>query len=155
MKDHIRGTFVGAPGDVFVAPQVYQDALQTFLQIPSVASLSFSPFVEEVDSHGVGKVENHQVVELLWPAPNDSLDPGHVRDMCVYASDPSFFNLMDRYPFPRGGLTKVFQSALTHEETISAHVSSLPWIHLGYPGDLNKHIVTMRPNTVWDNGTAA
>lgn len=138
VREHIKGPFVGMPGDVITRPAVYANALETFEKKTSEATLTFSPNLKEVDTHAVGKIQDGLVIELIKLSPNQIPDFQYLRDMNIYASDQNFFRLINNYPNKERSLSKSLARALADRHIFSANHTESPWIHIAYPDDLNK-----------------
>jgi len=140
VKHLIKGGFICAPGDIVALPNVYQNAIDIYSRDKSDGVISLSPDLDVIDTHGVGKVVDGNVVDLLWPTPS-VIAEGYFRDMTIWPGDQNFFKLMDTYVnVPRRGMSWVYIAALKDGRPLSGNVYRDPWLHMGYPGDMNKKI---------------
>lgn len=89
------------------------------------------------DTHGIGRIEGECVIELNWPPPEE-IKENSLRDMTIWASDKRFFDIIKQYPNPGKGIGYVFMNAVKDTRPIAGNKYDLPWIHLGYPCDLEK-----------------
>ncbi len=139
MEQITHGPFVGIPGDVIVLPQVYQSVLDMYLGAETVDMvMTLSPKLDEVDTHALVKERGGYVSNIEWPAKSVPEADTH-RDVTIYASDDKFFGYLSKYPRYGNAVVKSFADALEAEDIkIGAYVTELPWIHFGYPEDLNK-----------------
>lgn len=140
MEGHIKGLFVGLPGDVIVSPEVYRKAMEEFERSKAEVVISLSPRLSEADTHGLAVVEGGRVVKYLWPVNDPEPREGLLRDITVYASDGRFFKLLERYKNPNNGLGKVFACAVDNGSIIGTNYTETPWIHVAYPEDLYKKV---------------
>jgi NDP-sugar pyrophosphorylase family protein len=143
MREHVEGPFVAMPGDIVALPDAFEQAALQFAENDVEASMTLSPALDTVDTHGVGRIENGQVVELQWPPAPDP-DPGYQRDMTIWSSDKRFFELIEKYPSRGKSIGHVFMGAVRDRLPIAGNSYDLPWIHLGYEEDLKK---SMQGNT--------
>ncbi len=142
MEQITHGPFVGIPGDVIVLPQVYQNVLDIYLGADTVdLVMTLSPNLEEVDTHALVKEKAKYVRDIQWPAvgfPESDI----YRDVTIYGSDDKFFEYLNKYPNYGKAVVKSFADALNAEDIkIGAYVTELPWIHFGYPADLDKKAI--------------
>src|SRR3989344_7175709 len=139
MEKVMRGDFVCTPGDIIVAPEAYTKVYELFLKCDAEVTLALSSDVAVVDTHGVGKLRNLDLVEYSCPPP-ETLDLDHLRDTTIYASDKRMFALLNRFPLPGLGLCPIFEKFLEHRIPVQGVRYESPWIHIGYPEDLEKSL---------------
>lgn len=132
----IRGDFITASGDMVALPQAYQNAITLYKREPVDGVITLSSDIYVADVHGVGKVINGTVVDLILPAP-PVVEKGYYRDMTIWPGDVRFFNLMDSFPMPKLPMSWVYRKAIKEGRIIAGNVYSQPWLHLAYPQDLN------------------
>lgn len=139
IEPHIRGSFVSLPGDVIARPEAYVDVLQLFeLSRPDVAMV-LSPRLNEANTHAVAKLDGIKVIEYLQPAP-PTLDPDHLRNLTIYASDKRLFGLIKRHIAPPGiGLSHIFTSGFNELDLVGVNYQQ-PWIHVARQEDLTKSL---------------
>ena len=142
MEQITHGPFIGIPGDVILLSQVYQNVLDTYLGADTVDMvMTLSPKLDEVDTHALVKEQGKYVKNIEWPAISTTTD-GIYRDVTIYGSDDKFFEYLNKYPNYGKAVVKSFADALKAGDiTIGAYVTELPWIHFGYPADLNKKAI--------------
>lgn len=87
------------PGDVIAPPVAYTRTYELFLKREAEVTMALSPHVLVADTHGVGKLRGNQLIEYAFPQP-ERLDPDHLVDTNIYASDPRMFSLLRRFPMP-------------------------------------------------------
>lgn len=135
-EGHISGPFIGVPGDIVALSDAYKSGFEKF-QIKGVyASATLSPMLDVVDSHGVGKVKNEQLILLTFPPP-EKFDKDHLRDMTIWCLDDSYYIFARKYP-KIGAISNLQQKAIEDGYYIAGNVYNSEWIHVGYPKDLSK-----------------
>ena len=137
MRSYIKGDFVAMPGDIVVSSVAYEKVVEKFKGNDVDAAMSLSPKLDEIATHGIGRIERGRVVDLRWP-PSSDIKPNTLRDMTIWASDKKFFDVIEQYPNPRKSIGYVFMDAIKNERPIAGNKYELPWVHIGYPQDLNK-----------------
>lgn len=139
MQEYIHSTFIGTPGDVIALPSAYTQAVKLFSQNSDHidGTMTLSPFLDVVDTHGVGTIEGMYVSSLEWPPPNQ-LTANHLRDMTIFANDKRMFDMIEQYPSPKKSIAYVFMKAVRDNRPIAGNIYNGHWIHIGYPEDLQK-----------------
>lgn len=140
LKSHIKGLFVATPGDIVASPDIYTRAIELFESSRAEAAINLANDRDRADTHGVGKIDQEQVIELQWPPP-DKLDDNHLRDMTIWASDPRIFRMIEKYPSPKKSIGYVFMKAIKDGVAIAGNNYKAQWIHLGYVKDLQEHLL--------------
>ncbi|MBI2051915.1 NDP-sugar synthase [Candidatus Roizmanbacteria bacterium] len=140
MDSHIKGPFIGMPGDIIAFPEAYEKVFQLFIDSDADAAMSLSPDLDVVDTHGIGKIKGGEVIELEWPPPH-MIEESHLRDMTIWASDRRMFDMIRQYPSPYKSIGYVFMKAVRDKRQIAGNYYDNPWVHLGTVTDLNKHFV--------------
>lgn len=133
------------PGDIIAMPSAYHKALSLFLVEQVDGVITLSPELDAVDTHGVGIIEESRVVHLQWPSPAITSNK-HLRDMTIWSSDKRIFNMIEEYPNPGKSISYVFMDAVCAGRSIAGNLYTEPWIHLGYPEDLQKSILNFSPS---------
>ena len=137
LRPYIHGSFVAMPGDIVALPHAYSNVLKAFEKSETDAAITMSPDVDTVDTHGVGYIVGNRAVDLTWPPPL-TLSPNCLRDMTIWAGDERIFDLIEKYPNPGKSIGHVFMDAIRDRRPIAGNYYDEPWVHLGYPADLQK-----------------
>lgn len=144
MEPYISGNFISLPGDVIAYPQAYSDVLTLFETAKPDVAMVLSPKTDVVDTHPVVKLDGIRVTEFLHPPPA-TLEPDHLRNLTILASDDRIFRLFHQYGMPEdAGLASILTRRV-RDLFLAGVRYELPWIHIGYPPDLNKSLI---PTTV-------
>jgi len=132
--------FVGIPGDVIVLPETYLLVHEASLLRKLPAVLTFSPNIDEADTHALGIVEDERVVKLAWPYENTKINEEEqsVRHMNIYGFSQDVFSLMSSFVPGNGILTQSFMNSLDANITLGGLISGNRWLHVAYKEDLDK-----------------
>ena len=139
MDGHIHGPFIGAAGDIIVSASLYEEAAQIYERAKVDIIIAFSPYVNEVKTHAVGKIDREgRITTYQWP-PSEALESDCLRDMNIYAScGQSFFEILREYPALGQGQELAFKHALTDGRPLFGFSHKMRWIHLANAVDLQK-----------------
>lgn len=134
-------TILSIPGDVIVTPRTYQKSVERHDASNTEITVVPSVYVDEVDTHALVKVHPHTqlVQEFNFPVNKSNDSTGYFRDMGIEVFRKPFMDVMRSIsPDLFGIAVSVFTRELAKQERAGAYVSPDPWLHVGYPEDLEK-----------------
>lgn len=143
MIPHVNGsTIVIAPGDIIAESSAYAEAAALFERHEAAFSVTLSPRLDEVDTHGVGRMDTQGMVdEYRFPPPMIDMPEGFLRDMNIYGTNRRFFDIVEQYS-ASGRAFSVGMNEIVKELPVAANKYTGHWVHIGYPEDLLKTMST-------------
>jgi NDP-sugar pyrophosphorylase family protein len=132
----VRTPFLAVAGDVIVEPRLLAQTYEAVLSENEFAVVTFSPNVNEVDSHPVAKILEGRVIEYL-SIPPQFPDLDHLREMNVRGVSEAFQEYTYRHPSVEN-ITHVMRLAVEEQLPVSGIIYDGRWIHVAYPADLQK-----------------
>lgn len=142
MEHHVRGPFVGLPGDVIARAKAYENVFTVFQNsVDSPVAISLSPNVGEADTHGIAKIKDSIVTDYIaTPSRNVTIPPDYLRELDIISGANLFFSMLREYPAEDKDMSTTLSKAVASGRKIAAYLYDEEWIHVAYLDDLRKSI---------------
>lgn len=138
MEDHVKGPFVGLPGDVIAKANAYESVSTVFEQSSSELAISLSPVTREADSHGLAKITNGAISSYVAVPQKHFLEDGYLRELDIISAKKLFFSMLHDYSAENRDLSTSISKAVASGREIAGYRYDEEWVHIAYVDDLKK-----------------